>query len=61
MPRPRCYLDVDVNYDRAAYQLAEEFVSKCSIKYGLSSDKVQIITKKPLHVLVQNTIHLQSL
>lgn len=35
------YIDVDIDDDRAAYTLAQEFVEKNSIKYGLSSNKLE--------------------
>ena len=33
-----CYIDLDLDDSRAAYARACEFVNKCSIKYGLSSN-----------------------
>ena len=34
----RIYIDIDIDDDRAAYNLGVEFVEKNSIKYGLSSN-----------------------
>lgn len=36
-PRPRAFLDVDINGHRAAHQRAREFVQATSVRYGLSS------------------------
>ena len=37
---PRVFLDLDIDGHRAAHQRAIDFVSQCSIKYGLSSPHI---------------------
>jgi len=58
-----CYLDLDLDDSRGAYQRACDFVNKCSIKYGLSSNIVSELggrEKLSISELVANDFNYAS-
>ena len=50
------FIDIDINNDIAAYELGVEFLEKNSIKYGLSSDKIDGMCILQATLLPQNVL-----
>eukprot|EP00927_Polykrikos_kofoidii_P007092 TRINITY_DN12895_c1_g1_i1.p1 TRINITY_DN12895_c1_g1~~TRINITY_DN12895_c1_g1_i1.p1 ORF type:complete len:318 (-),score=73.65 TRINITY_DN12895_c1_g1_i1:65-952(-) len=42
--RPRVWLDIDINENRAAYQRAKDFVAARNLAYSLSSDRLEMLS-----------------
>eukprot|EP00929_Paragymnodinium_shiwhaense_P017175 TRINITY_DN126177_c0_g1_i1.p1 TRINITY_DN126177_c0_g1~~TRINITY_DN126177_c0_g1_i1.p1 ORF type:complete len:290 (-),score=72.95 TRINITY_DN126177_c0_g1_i1:71-940(-) len=42
--RPRVWLDIDINENRAAFQRAKDFVAARNLAYSLSSDRLEMLS-----------------